>query len=161
MRYFADLGFNRVSLPFRWERLQPILNADLSPLEQGLLEATVFDITRRGLAVVLDPHNYARRRIGDDNWAEERLIGSTAVPTETFIDLWYRLAMIFKNNDRVIFGLMNEPFGVPAMFWPRSPTRQSRPFEQPAQEKGARPRHRLDRRAFLVFFGQYGSRRRR
>jgi endoglucanase len=115
--YFADLGFNCLRVPFRWERLQPALRGDFAPEEEGLIARLVGDITGRGLVAVLDPHNYAKRLIDSDKWSSEHLIGSQAVPTDAFVDFWRRLALMFKDNDRVIFGLMNEPAGISADAW--------------------------------------------
>jgi endoglucanase len=117
VNYFARLGFNCLRIPFRWERLQPDLNGTFDPKEQELLEGLVADITRRGLTAVIDPHNYARRRVRADDWSQDHLIGSPAVPTETFLDLWRRLTALFKGNEKVIFGLMNEPYEIPAPQW--------------------------------------------
>ncbi len=111
------MGFNCLRLPFLWERLQPDLYGDYSPEEQHRLTAIVETITNRELVTVIDPHNYAKRRIKDDNWSTEYLIGSERVPTTAFTDFWKRLAELFKGDDRVIFGLMNEPDGITAADW--------------------------------------------
>jgi endoglucanase len=59
--------------------------------------------------VVLDPHNYARY-FGN-------VVGTAALPNAAFADFWSRLAGQFKDNDRVIFGLMNEPNSMPTEQW--------------------------------------------
>lgn len=115
--YFAGLGFNCFRLPFLWERLQPDLNGPLNSKEKARLEALVAYITSMGLTAVIDPHNYARRRIRGDEWSKEHLIGSQLVPTDSFVDLWLRLAELFKDDDGVVFGLMNEPYGISAAQW--------------------------------------------
>jgi endoglucanase len=51
--------------------------------------------------VVLDPHNYARYH--------GELVGSDAVPDSAFADFWRRLASEFVDDERVAFGLVNEP----------------------------------------------------
>jgi hypothetical protein len=58
----------------------------------------------KGMYCVIDIHNYHRYR--------GQLLGSAAVPYNTFTNLWYRLAGLFKTNPRVIFGTMNQPYGV-------------------------------------------------
>jgi endoglucanase len=115
--YFAGLGFNCLRLPFLWERLQPDLNAAFDSEEKALLERLVADVTRKGLTAVIDPHNYARRRVREDDWSHEHLIGSPTVPTESFLDFWRRLAEMFTDNERVILGLVNEPFDISAAQW--------------------------------------------
>lgn len=62
-------------------------------------------------------HNYAKRRLADDNWAKDHQIGSAEVPAEAFEDFWRRLADLFKDDGRICFGLMNEPVGLAAEAW--------------------------------------------
>ena len=107
--YFAAKGMNIVRFPVLWERLQRSLYADLDTLEMQRVDAFVQQATGRGVQVILDPHNYARYR--------GELIGSGAVPSGAFADLWWRLATRYKGNDHVIFGLMNEPHDMPTAQW--------------------------------------------
>ena len=107
--YFLDQGANTIRLPFRWERLQLNLNWELEPRELALLDRTVSYVTGRGGYVVLDPHNYARY-FGKD-------IGSDQVPLTAFASFWAALADHYKDNPRVIFGLMNEPHRIHADEW--------------------------------------------
>jgi endoglucanase len=115
--YFVELGFNLIRVPFRWERLQPNLGAPLEAGDHALLAAAVDYAASRGLHVVLDTHNYARRRVADDGWASDHLIGSKLVPTAAFADFCARLAGAFQGTPSVIFGLMNEPWGIEPEEW--------------------------------------------
>ncbi len=115
--YYRGLNFNLIRLPFRWERLQPILGQPFSPSEEEHVVELVSYITGRNGTVLLDPHNYARRRVSDDGWRMDHLIASPAVPAAAFVDFWARLAARFRDNSRVIFGLMNEPFEISAHEW--------------------------------------------
>jgi endoglucanase len=115
--YFAQLGFNLVRVPFRWERLQPTLGSPLAAADLRLLSSAVEYASAKGLHVVLDTHNYARRRVVKDDWAVEHLIGSELVPAAAFTDYCARLAGAFKGAPSVIFGLMNEPWGLAAEDW--------------------------------------------
>lgn len=107
--YYQAQGMNLMRLPFRWERLQPQLNAEFDAAELARLRGFVDGTTARGLQVLLDPHNYAR-------W-HGHLVGSAALPHAAFADFWRRLALQFKDNPRVQFGLMNEPHGLPTETW--------------------------------------------
>ena len=107
--YFAGKGFNTVRLPFLWERLQPELHEPFDAAEFKRLYDTVMLIRASGMAVILDPHNYARFR--------GNLIGSEAVPQSAFADFWRRLAAAFVGVEGVAFGLMNEPYGISAEDW--------------------------------------------
>jgi endoglucanase len=115
--YFRNLGFALIRLPFKWERLQPAINAPFAPNEQRILTEMVRNAALQGQRLVLDPHNYAKRRISADGWSKEHGIGSSAVPVGAFADLWSRLALQFKDNEHVIFGLMNEPVGINVAGW--------------------------------------------
>lgn len=107
--YFAQKGMNTVRLPFLWERLQPQLYKDLDTAELRRLRETVDLIRAKDMAVILDPHNYARFR--------GELIGSDAVPQSAFSDFWRRLSRVYANTPGVAFGLMNEPYEISAEDW--------------------------------------------
>jgi endoglucanase len=96
-------------VPFRWERLQPVLCVDLDAEEFQRLDAVVRYATSRGLNVLLDVHNYASYR--------REVIGTQAVPVDALPGLWGPLAARYKSNDKVIFGLMNEPKGLRTEIW--------------------------------------------
>ncbi|HEX2912692.1 MAG TPA: cellulase family glycosylhydrolase [Chloroflexia bacterium] len=107
--YFMSKGLKTFRLPFLWERLQP---GKFGAFDQGqfnLLDGFVSYVTGKGATVILDPHNYARYY--------GQLIGSKDVPVEVFADLWSRLAGQYKDNPRVIFGLMNEPTNIQTQVW--------------------------------------------
>jgi endoglucanase len=107
---FVAAGMNVIRLPFRWERLQQALLAELDAAELSRLEGTVSYAIDKGVSVILDPHNYAR--YGTD----EAIVG-VGVPIEAFADFWRRLAERYVGNDRVIFGLVNEPNPMPTETW--------------------------------------------
>ncbi|MGV8938583.1 MAG: glycoside hydrolase family 5 protein [Allorhizobium sp.] len=107
--YFAQQGFNTVRLPFLWERIQPKILQAFDPQEFALLTQTVRRMRVLGLKVVLDPHNYGR--------FNGQVIGSADVPVKSFEDLWERLAGEFGQDPDIIFGLMNEPYDMPASDW--------------------------------------------
>ena len=99
--YEAASGMNVIRLPFLWERLQPTLNGPLDPAELARIDDVVTYATAKGLKVDLDVHDYGKYR--------GQLIGSDAVSTAAFADLWSRIAGHFASNGGVLFGLMNEP----------------------------------------------------
>jgi endoglucanase len=106
--YFVGQGMNIFRLPFNWENLQPKPLADFQPDELARLDDIVRYATSRGARVLLDPHNYARYY--------NQVVG-TDVPTAAFADLWRRLAEHFKDDPRILFGLMNEPNTMPTELW--------------------------------------------
>ena len=101
VNYFLDKGMNTFRLPFRWERLQQSVNADLHATELRRMNAFVNHATSRGGHVILDPHNFARY-YGD-------VIDGGTVNSSHLADFWGKVANEYKDNPRVIFGLMNEP----------------------------------------------------
>jgi endoglucanase len=107
--YFLSRGMNVFRIPFLWERLDPRLGGSLDAAELQRLGAVVSYATSKGATVILDPHNYARYR--------GEVIGTHNVANERFAAFWGRVASLYKGNDKVIFGLMNEPFGEPAGQW--------------------------------------------
>ena len=115
--YYAGLGFRLIRVPFKWERLQPVLGQALAPEDLKLLTASVEHALSRDLRVVLDPHNYAKRALAEDGWKQTHMIGSARVPNSAFADFWARLADAFRNDPRVLFGLMNEPTDIAPAGW--------------------------------------------
>jgi endoglucanase len=61
------------------------------------------------MTTVLDVHNYAAY-LGQP-------IGTPAVSVDALANLWERLAPHYKDNPKVIFGLMNEPKALPTETW--------------------------------------------
>jgi len=121
--YFADLGFTRLRIPFRWERLQPRLGGPLEPAELDRLRQVVGWAAKHGATVVLDVHNFGRYCLGRDGRAVELVIdqqvdGATPVSRDDFADLWRRLSEAFRRDREVeAYGLMNEPHDMGRSDW--------------------------------------------
>src|SRR5690606_35093857 len=77
------------------------------------LRSTVDLAVGRGLTVVLDPHNYARYLLD----GEEQVLGDGELTNEHFANFWTRVATEFKEDEAVVFGLMNEPHDMPTADW--------------------------------------------
>jgi endoglucanase len=107
--YILALGGNVIRLPFRWERIQPLLFGELAPAELLNLKSVVTAANKIHLCVILDIHNYGS--YGKDP------IGTDAVPVEAFHDLWTRLAAQFSDPEKTVFGLMNEPAKMKIGLW--------------------------------------------
>jgi endoglucanase len=107
LAYYRSKGFKTVSVTFLWERLQPRLFSALAPEELMRLQDLVMAVRKQDMVLITGPHNYARYAVEDD---KPELIGSRAVPTAAFVDLWRRLSDVFAPvQDGLIFTLMNEP----------------------------------------------------
>ena len=107
--YFAAKGMNIIRVPALWERLQHQLGGDLDSAEMRRLDDVVDYAASKGMRVILDVHNYAAYR--------GAMIGTESVPANALGDLWGRIAERYKDNDAVIFGLMNEPNNLPTETW--------------------------------------------
>ncbi|TYC49272.1 glycoside hydrolase family 5 protein [Rhodobacterales bacterium] len=107
--YFADKGMNIVRVPFRWQRLQPVIGEKLDAAELERLKSSVEMIRSQGMTILLDPHNFG--------YYEDARLMTPELPAQAFAGFWIRLAPEFANEDDVIFGLMNEPYDIPADDW--------------------------------------------
>ncbi|MEB2231821.1 glycoside hydrolase family 5 protein [Xanthomonas campestris pv. campestris] len=108
-RYFAGKQMNIVRLPILWERMQPKAQGPLDQAQLALLKQAVANAKAANQYLIIDVHNYAKYY--------GQKIGSKPVPVRTFTDLWRRLAIAFKSDNAVIFGLMNEPYDISPESW--------------------------------------------
>ncbi|HEY1628944.1 MAG TPA: cellulase family glycosylhydrolase [Tepidisphaeraceae bacterium] len=109
MDYFIGKGVNFVRIPFMWETLQPELSKPFLSDEMQRYKAVVTLATSKGLAVLIDPHNYARHY--------GKIVGGAEVSDADFADFWKRLSGEFADDPRVFFGLVNEPHDMPTKQW--------------------------------------------
>lgn len=115
-RFVAAQGVKVVRIPFRWERVQPRLGAELDVAEVRRIKDVVARAGAAGLKVVLDLHNYGGYYVYDAlrNVGVRRSVGSAEVTVANFADVWRRLSVYFKGNPGVLgYGLMNEPVAMP------------------------------------------------
>lgn len=102
--YFRSKGLTCVRVPFSWERMQPNANGPLDLTELGRLDGVIYNATARGLYTIIDPHNYGAYK--------NVTVGVPGGhPNSMFANFWAQLAYHYKNNPKVVFGLMNEPIG--------------------------------------------------
>jgi hypothetical protein len=104
-----EQGVNVIRMGLRWERFQHELYGELTEFDVTEYKKVVDATTAKGAVVIIDPHNYARY---NDN-----LIGSEEVPIEAFTDFWTKVAEVFKDNEKVWFGLVNEPHDMETDDW--------------------------------------------
>ena len=113
--YYVAKKMTAFRIPFRWERLEPSLGSAFDATNLNALKDIVGYISSKGATAVLDPHNYARYCVN----AKDQIIGATgsSVSTAQFATFWSKLSSEFKDNQRVVFGLMNEPEGMNTELW--------------------------------------------
>lgn len=103
--YYHARGAKVLRIPFRWERAQPTLGGDLNSAYIRLLDAAISQAQSLGMSVVLDAHQYGRRRINGQGY----IIGeSSQVTSSHFSNFWRRMASRYKSRP-VIYNLTNEP----------------------------------------------------
>lgn len=115
INYFSSRGMNLFRIPFRWERLQPSLNDSFEQNYFSKLDSLISFISLDKKAyVILDLHNYARYGNSTLN-----IIGEpgSEVTVEDFENFWLQLASHYKLNGRIIFGIMNKPYGLSSIEW--------------------------------------------
>lgn len=103
MQHFAaDDNLNIFRLPIGWQYL---VNFNLGgPLNQTIFQeydSLVQACLKTGAYCMIDIHNYARWQGG--------IIGQGGPTNDQFASVWTQLAAHYRNNNKVIFGLMNEP----------------------------------------------------
>lgn len=110
--YFVGKGMNIYRIPFLWERMQLVGGGPLSSSQLGFLHTLVDYLTNNSRYSLLDPHNYGAYFGGK--------IGQSSSSIDLFCDFWYQMALEFKDNPYVIFGLMNEPNGQNVTIWEKA-----------------------------------------
>ncbi len=113
--YYVAKKMTAFRIPFRWERLEPQLGAAFDPTNLNALKDIVAYISSKGATSVLDPHNYARYCVN----GKAQIIGDqgASVTVAQFAAFWSKLSSVFKNDPKVVFGLMNEPEGMSTELW--------------------------------------------
>jgi endoglucanase len=109
MDYFAAKGMNIIRVPVRWERIQRKPGGRLDEQEMRRLDAVIDHAGSAGLRTIVDVHNGASYR--------GSVIGTKDLAIGALGDLWRRIAARYAGNEQVIFGLMNEPNGLPTETW--------------------------------------------
>jgi len=113
--YYHSKGLKLIRLPFKWERLQHTLNGSLNAAELARIDTVVGHASARGMKVILDMHNYARRKQSGTQY----LIGTGPVTMDAFGDVWRRIADHYKGNPAIYgYGIMNEPYSTNGT-WPQ------------------------------------------
>ncbi len=113
--YYNSKGLKLIRLPFKWERIQHTLGGSLNAAELARLDTVVGYASARGMKVILDMHNYARRKVSGTTY----LIGTGPVTIDHLGDVWRRLADHYKGNSAIYgYGIMNEPYSTNGT-WPQ------------------------------------------
>ena len=112
---------NLFRVAFLLERMCPLqygLGAKFNETYFGYFNDAIQYITKtKGVYAILDPHNYMRYNDPSQQPTTGSVIGNTSDPTAAttaqFQTFWNALASRYVNNEKVIFGIMNEPHDMP------------------------------------------------
>lgn len=110
MSHFVnDDHFNIFRLPVGWQWLvNNNLGGTLDATKIGQYDQLVQACLATGASCIIDIHNYAR--------FNGKVIGSAGGPTDDqFVSLWTQLAKRYGSNNKILFGLMNEPHDLPSV----------------------------------------------
>ncbi|KAB8291741.1 hypothetical protein EYC80_006536 [Monilinia laxa] len=119
--YVNDDKVNLFRVAFLLERMCPLatgLGSTFNETHFSSYADAINYITRnKSSYAILDPHNYMRYNDPSSQPFSGSVIGNasdpTAATTAQFGVFWGELAKRFRNNQNVIFGLMNEPHDMP------------------------------------------------
>ncbi|CAK7205349.1 Endoglucanase EG-II [Sporothrix eucalyptigena] len=107
MQHFVkDDGMNIFRLPVGWQYLlNNKLGGTLDSTNAGKYDQLVQACLATGAYCIIDIHNYAR-------W-NGQIIGQGGPTNDQFANLWSQLATKYAAQQKIIFGIMNEPHDVP------------------------------------------------
>lgn len=112
--FAVDKGFNCFRMPYKIERVQPDNFGDIDGDDAVLFKAKVDYALSLGAYVILDPHNYAAKKIGGTDYR----IGTPQFPTSAYIDHLVKMHVyIGDGGGKILWCLMNEPVGLPQKTW--------------------------------------------
>jgi len=115
--FVDENGINLFRVAFLLERMCPLsfgLGSKFNETYFSEYKAAIDYITiTKGAYSIFDPHNYMRYNNPSQQPETGSIIGDTTDPaaatTEQFREFWHELASRFVDNEKVIFGIMNEP----------------------------------------------------
>lgn len=112
MQHFVSIGLNTFRLPVAWQYLvNDNLGGDLDDTNFGKYDELVQGCLDTGAFCIVDIHNYAR-------WNGQIVGQSDGTVTNDHLDsLWKQLATKYKDEYRVVFGVMNEPHDLDIGEW--------------------------------------------
>lgn len=119
----ASLGFKTFRIPFRWERVQPLLGGPLDPdaIQHLRLQASL--AAKVGGRAIFDLHNYGRfvQSLGDapvEYALDKEVEGRVPVSSDDLAELWARLSFALCGlPENAGYGLMNEPHDLGEDVW--------------------------------------------
>lgn len=114
INYFASKGFNPITLPFKWERVQRNIGSELDSAEIQRMKKFLSDCDSANIKVILTLQNFA---VYTSN-SKDYLLGSRHLSFDTYKDFWKKMASAFSDCHNIYgFDIMNEPRGIFGRHW--------------------------------------------
>ena len=103
MKHFVnDDGLNTFRIPIGWQTLVDSVGGTLNSKNWATYDKQIQGCLDAGAAMcIVDVHNYAR-------W-NGAIVGQGGPTDVQFASLWSQIATKYKGNDKIAFGIMNEP----------------------------------------------------
>ncbi|KAL6884764.1 glycoside hydrolase family 5 protein [Trichoderma evansii] len=111
MKHFAENdGLNVFRISATWQFVtNNTVDGPLDELNWGSYNKVIDACLETGAWCMIDMHNFARYNGG--------IIGQGGVDDSVFVNLWVQIAKYYEKNDKIIFGLMNEPHDIDINIW--------------------------------------------
>jgi endoglucanase len=114
LEYFYQQGFQLMTIPFKWERLQNVPGGDLNQENIDEIKRVLLYCAPRNIKVILTMHNFGRYRIGNT----DHIVGGNTVTRNQFTDFWMKMSRSLKEQKNIYgFEIMSEPHDMGAFDW--------------------------------------------
>lgn len=114
IEYFYQQGFQLMTIPFKWERIQHTLGGALDEQNLHELKRVLLYCAPRNIKVILSMHNFGRYRIDKT----EHIVGSDTVTRAHFSDVWKKIALHFSDVKNIYgYEIMSEPHNMGQFDW--------------------------------------------
>ncbi len=114
IEYFYQQGFQLMTIPFKWERVQTVPGGDLNQENIEEIRRVLMYCAPRNIKVILTMHNFGRYRIAET----EHIVGGNTITRNHFTDFWIKMARALKNEKNIYgFEIMSEPHDMGEFDW--------------------------------------------
>ncbi len=114
IEYFYQQGFQLITIPFKWERLQNSPGADLDLANLEEIKRVLNYCAPRNIKVILSMHNFGRYIID----TTEYIVGCPIVTRKHFSDFWVKMANeLIEIKNIYGFQIMSEPHNMGEYDW--------------------------------------------
>jgi endoglucanase len=114
IEYFYQQGFQLMTIPFKWERVQNMPGGDLNQENIDEIRRVLSYCAPRNIRVILTMHNFGRYRMGET----DHVVGGNTVTRNQFTDFWMKMARALKDIKNIYgFEIMSEPHDMGQFDW--------------------------------------------